>query len=594
KEITLTAASADATALQTTITAALTAAGSDSKYTTTVVGSKVAIEAVDKTADSPKIEFVSGVTAATYGETSFVYDANNIGEVSVGGQNISTGGGNFDSFVASLQEKAEAGGYTVNADAATKRISLVSTTPGGAAPTIEGIRENGPATAASRTFSVADATALNTNDLFGEDASGETFTDIDDVITFLNGQTAAGEFGATYKADKDSDGNLVISTLATGASAGTPPAATAGLTEITALAKSGTDAIANGIDVTRTAGTAGSYTTEVEAASHKVTLTYGNKSADINIVGRDTTSATPEADQLKLINDQLKAAGLSDIEASFDADDKLVFTAKTEEAKTLAVSGESNSLFGTKTVSTGTPAVSAYKATNAVDQFVEEINRNSATNGYLRASNDNGKLRIENLSTQALNVEFDKDGAGGAAATSHTIGGNAVREGLAKQFNELKDQLNKLADDASFNGINLLRGDQLTITFNETGNSFMQIKSGDDRGVNSQSLNINDLSAIELDSDGNIDALLGDIKTALNSVRSQASAFGSNLSIVQNRQDFTKNMINTLQTGAANLTLADMNEEAANLLALQTRQSLSSSALSMASQADQSVLQLLR
>ena len=84
------------------------------------------------------------------------------------------------------------------------------------------------------------------------------------------------------------------------------------------------------------------------------------------------------------------------------------------------------------------------------------------------------------------------------------------------------------------------------------------------------------------------------LKNALDTLRSQASAFGSNLSVVENRQDFTKNMINTLQTGAANLTLADMNEEAANLLALQTRQSLSSSSLSLASQADQSVLQLIR
>ncbi len=72
----------------------------------------------------------------------------------------------------------------------------------------------------------------------------------------------------------------------------------------------------------------------------------------------------------------------------------------------------------------------------------------------------------------------------------------------------------------------------------------------------------------------------------------QASAFGANLSIVQNRQDFTKNMISTLQTGADNLVLADSNEEAANLLALQTRQQLSTTALSLASQADQAVLRL--
>ena len=63
---------------------------------------------------------------------------------------------------------------------------------------------------------------------------------------------------------------------------------------------------------------------------------------------------------------------------------------------------------------------------------------------------------------------------------------------------------------------------------------------------------------------------------------------------MQNREDFTKNMINVLQTGADGLTLADTNEEGANMLALQTRQSLSTTALSMASRADQAVLSFLR
>ena len=79
---------------------------------------------------------------------------------------------------------------------------------------------------------------------------------------------------------------------------------------------------------------------------------------------------------------------------------------------------------------------------------------------------------------------------------------------------------------------------------------------------------------------------------ALTSLRSQAQSFGSNISTVQIRKDFTKAMINTLQTGADNLTLADTNEEAANMLALQTRQQLSQTALSLASQADQAVLRL--
>ena len=86
--------------------------------------------------------------------------------------------------------------------------------------------------------------------------------------------------------------------------------------------------------------------------------------------------------------------------------------------------------------------------------------------------------------------------------------------------------------------------------------------------------------------------MLDTVKDALNTVSSQSSTFGSNLSIVQNRQDFTSNMITTLQTGADSLILADTNAEAANMLALQTRQQLASTALSMASQSDQAALRL--
>jgi flagellin len=232
-----------------------------------------------------------------------------------------------------------------------------------------------------------------------------------------------------------------------------------------------------------------------------------------------------------------------------------------------------------------------------VDELVAEINANaSPLKGLIRASNDNGKLRIENLSTQELNIDgISSSGAiDGSSTGVAAIGGNTVRADLALQFNELRDQLDKLSDDASFNGINLLRGDNLKITFNETGTSEIDIQTKDQSALNAANLDIFDITAVDLDSDTNIDAQLATLKTALSDVRSQSSAFGSNLSIVQNRQDFTKEMINTLETGAANLTLADMNEEAANLLALQTRQSLSSSSLSLASQADQSVLQLLQ
>lgn len=600
-EINLAApATADAADVASAISAAMTAAGinvepaANAAYrvSSDPATDQIIIEATDKTAASPQIEFVAGVTTAKHGETSFIYNKDNIGTVTVGNQNISTGGGSFSTFVKSLQENQEAGNYTVTFDAATQRITLTAAEQGGDPPVISGIRENTLATGASQAFDVPSLAAVNGTTVFGVPFAAAP-TSVADMAATLNGALAFSDF---YEAN-DVGGRLVVTSKTLGA---TSPAIStaigdigAGLSAAAGTNVSGTDLITDGIAVTRLPGVTGTYTTEVEAASHKFTLTYGTKSAEINIVGRDG-SPHEVTNQLRLINDQLLAAGLHDVEASFDSNDQLIFSGKTEENKMLAVAGENSTIFGTATVSIGTPAISAYKSSNPVDQFVEEINRNPNTNTYLRASNDNGKLRIENLSTQDLSVVLDKDGDGVGAPTSHKIKGNAIRASLANEFNEAKNQLDRFADDASFNGINLLRGDNLRITFNESGNSFIEIQAKDGQGISANTLDMRQLNAIDLDSDDDIDALLNEVKLALSSVRTQASKFGSNLSIVQNRQQFTKQMINTLETGAANLTLADMNEEAANLLALQTRQSLSSSSLSLASQADQSVLQLLQ
>ena len=104
-------------------------------------------------------------------------------------------------------------------------------------------------------------------------------------------------------------------------------------------------------------------------------------------------------------------------------------------------------------------------------------------------------------------------------------------------------------------------------------------------------LRLSQLTALESDEIRNEHA---DVLERIKELRTQASALGSNLSIVQIRQDFSKNLINVLQTGSSNLTLADTNEEAANSQALSTRQSIAVSALALANQSQQSVLQLLR
>ena len=310
--------------------------------------------------------------------------------------------------------------------------------------------------------------------------------------------------------------------------------------------------------------------------------------------GTDTVTFTVGTAATDDINDLITAINADadvDVTASLNTDGQLVFTADDNETA-ITVAG---------TGSIGGIAAQAVPATiyvaKTIDELVSEINNNADLRGKIRASNDNGKLRIENQSTQVLNVDgVTALGAiDGSTADASTIAGNSVRAGLSSQFNELRDQLDKLADDASFNGINLLRGDKLTITFNETGTSAIDIQTDDGETINAFNLGVpTQLEEEQLDSDVSIDSLLTDLKAALDEVRSQASTFGSNLSIVQNRKAFTTAMIDTLETGAGNLTLADMNTEAANLLALQTRQQLSQNSLSLASQADQSILQLLR
>jgi flagellin-like hook-associated protein FlgL len=242
---------------------------------------------------------------------------------------------------------------------------------------------------------------------------------------------------------------------------------------------------------------------------------------------------------------------------------------------------------------TTTTSVATPGAVESVDQLITVINANPALTGKIKASNNSGQLQITNLSTASLTITgVGLSGMVDGTAGTATTGGNVVRANLVTQFNQLKDQLDKTAQDASFNGINLLTGDVLKLFFNELGTSTLSMQSTNPNGVNSSTLGIPMATNTEFQSNTQLDARLRTLQTALSTVASQASAFGSNLSIVQNRQDFTNNMVNTLKTGADGLTLADTNLEGANMLALQTRQQLSITALSLASQANQSVLKL--
>jgi len=169
-----------------------------------------------------------------------------------------------------------------------------------------------------------------------------------------------------------------------------------------------------------------------------------------------------------------------------------------------------------------------------------------------------------------------------------------VRATLASQFNDLLTQIGQLAGDSGFNGVNLLGGDSLTVNFdNESTPASTLITGVDYTDATAAPLSIADAVG-GWANPTDITTSSNELTAALTTLRSEAQTLGSNLSVVQIRQDFTKATINTLQTGSSDLTLADSNEEGANLLALQTRQQLSTTALSLAAQADQNVLKLFQ
>ena len=211
----------------------------------------------------------------------------------------------------------------------------------------------------------------------------------------------------------------------------------------------------------------------------------------------------------------------------------------------------------------------------------------------ITTSNDAASSTVGTLSGTAVSTAGSPFKSSAAAvAPVADPNSQATRASLVAQYNNVLAQINTTATDSSFNGINLLNGDTLKLTFNETGKSTLGITgvTFNDAGLGLSTLT----SGTDFLDNSSANKVLTSLNNASTTLRGEASALGSNLSIVQIRQDFNKNLINVLQTGSSNLTLADTNEEAANSQALSTRQSIAVSALALANQSQSSVLQLLR
>src|SRR5664280_1391001 len=233
---------------------------------------------------------------------------------------------------------------------------------------------------------------------------------------------------------------------------------------------------------------------------------------------------------------------------------------------------------------------------NAINFFTAQglDNRANSLNNLLD-SMSNGVNTIQAANNGITSITKLVQSAQSLASQAQQTSDTATKSSLAAQYGALITQITQLAKDSGFNGVNLLggTGNNLAITLNETGTSSVTVTAVDYTNGTAGPLSLN-AAASNWASSANITAASTDLTAALTTLQSESQTLSSSLSTVQIRQDFTKAMIGTLQSGSASLTLADTNQEGANLLALQTRQQLSSTALSLASQADQNVLRLFR
>jgi flagellin-like hook-associated protein FlgL len=292
--------------------------------------------------------------------------------------------------------------------------------------------------------------------------------------------------------------------------------------------------------------------------------------------------------QAKTIAEQAKEASAqtSKIESSAAA-------STTNTAATL-MSGAFTSLSITNTMiinvnGAGTTTIT-FSATNSIQTILDLI---TATDTSITATYNTTTDKIEIAGVAGTEVTISSTSAnfGITAATTvfgSTGSGSSVTD-LEADFEKVMTEMNKIYQDAGYKGVNLINGNDLTVTTNE--NSTTQV-------ISSATLTVTGVgftaATVSWSTASNIDTSITEAKTALATLRTTASGFSADLGLLNTREDFTGEIIETLEAGAGLLVNASLEEESANLLALQTRQSLGTSALTFANQVQQSVLQLFR
>jgi len=308
------------------------------------------------------------------------------------------------------------------------------------------------------------------------------------------------------------------------------------------------------------------------------------KAADKGIEALTTLVA-----QAKTIAEQAKEASaqISKIEST-------VAASTTNTAATL-MSGAFTSLSVTNTFIIAVDGASSttitFSATNSIQTILDLI---TATDTAITATYNTTTDKIEIAGTAGTEVTISGTAPGnfGIAAGTTVFGstgsGSSVTD-LETDFEKVMTEMNKIYQDAGYKGINLINGNDLTVTTNENQTTIV---------ISSATLNVTGIgfsaATVSWSTASNIDTSISEAVTALSTLRTTSSGFAADLGLLTTREDFTGELIETLEAGAGLLVNASLEEESANLLALQTRQSLGTSALEFANQVQQSVLQLFR
>src|SRR4051812_13904747 len=328
------------------------------------------------------------------------------------------------------------------------------------------------------------------------------------------------------------------------------------------------------------AGTVNDVLKAIDLATGVQTATVNaNGTATLATATGQTNSSINASGQLKLstgVNADLSITGtgnaLNALGFAGNTGTSSAFTA----ARTSGVGGLSGKTLTFSSFNGGTAVnVTFGDGTSGTVKTLDQLNTKLQANNLTATIDANGLLTVSTTNDYASST-IGSSAAGGAiggtltSALTFSTASSPVQDTVAQtsrsnlvgQYNNILAQIDSTSQDSSFNGVNLLNGDQLKLVFDETGKSNLSIT-----GVtyNSKGLGLAALtSGVDFIDNAATNKVLTNLNSASSTLRSEASSLGSNLTIVQVRQDFNKNLINVLQTGSSNLTLADTNVEAAN------------------------------